>query len=107
VRGSLPLNMIDANRADARPTRRFCFGKTKFVLGCFLSTSSLPVSWSGGPFRAQFGGREFGIRDLRFGSGNRAERNAVWGRLECGRKGAGGGEKFGSRTLWLAILATP
>jgi hypothetical protein len=38
VRGSLPLNMIDATG----PTRRFCFGKTKFVLECFLSTSSLP-----------------------------------------------------------------
>jgi hypothetical protein len=68
------------------------------VLGWFLSTSILPGSWSGGAFRAQFGGQEFGNRDFRFGTGNRAgRRNAVWGRLECGRKGAGGDEKFGKQ----------
>ena len=87
------------------PTRRFCFGKTKFVLGWFLSTSSLPGFWSGGAFRAQFGAREFRNRDLRFGTGNRAgRRNAAWGRLECGRKGAGGAKNLESGALRPATL---
>jgi hypothetical protein len=104
VRGSLPLNMIDATG----PTRRFCFGKTKFVPRVVFELQSCQD-----PGRVGLLERSSEDENLENAICGLEPVTALGGGMRCGdvwnvgERGPAGAKNLESGTLWPATLATP